>query len=318
MLATNKINITNYLSLELPFEICNIIEDYTEITTTIVCGESMKFFIKVKIVNVFNQNILEKIYLDDVSNYIVKFSSDGKKLVYLDVNNNIVYYDIYTKSKIIKNMKLIIIKDNNNYCNNYYFDRNGSYYVVSNSENTFIFDIKNNNILEPLIILPFSCSNILTDNTNEIISQNNRIFLRSDDTVYVYDLINGNKIYSFELNHLFLATISTDGNYISYYNNNTHSIDIININISIDEYNPYYKYQIKEDSEIMDIAGIAFYKDLVALYQDNGLIVIINLKTKSKIEEEIDCFDLCNMEFTKDGKYLILKIDDLVIEYITI
>jgi uncharacterized protein (UPF0335 family) len=72
MLATNKININNYLSSQLPFEICNIIEDYTEITITIICEELRQFIIKVKIINVFNKNILGEIYLDDVFSEAIK------------------------------------------------------------------------------------------------------------------------------------------------------------------------------------------------------------------------------------------------------
>ncbi len=302
MLAIKKINInTQKSNLLLPFEICKIIEDYTEIIITITCKQFKKNVMRMNIINVFNRKTLQQIYLDDIMNETIKLSSDGNKLIYLDVNNNIVYYDINTKIKT--KIKLFT-----GICpNNYYFDRNGLYYVISNNDTTYIFDINASKLLTEL---PFHCS---LDNNIIISDDYKKMFCRSDDNIYIYDLINGEKIYSLELNHLLLATMSNDGNIVSYYDNTSQSIVIININ-KIDN---KYSYLIEED--YYDIKGIAFYKDiLIALFLDHGLIVIINLKTKSKIDKEIDCFDLCNMEFTKDGKYLILKIDDLVIETIKV
>ncbi len=301
MLATKKMSLDNINNNLLPYEICKIIENYTEITTTIICKELRQYVTNINIIDVFNHKILQQIYLDDIMNETVKLTNDGNKLIYLDFNNNIVYYDI--NAKIKNKIKLLsgIIP------NNYYFDRNGLYYVISNNESTYIFDINANKLLHQL---PFHCSL-----NNLIISDDyKRIFCRSNDNIYIYDLINGNIIYSLELNHLLLACMSSDGNIVVYYDNNTENIIIVDIN-NHNNYN--YNYKIEED--YYDIKGIAFYKDLlVSLYLDHGLIVIINLKTKSKIDKEIDCFDVCNMEFTKDGKYLILKIDDLIIETIKV
>jgi hypothetical protein len=303
MLATHKINIYTEL---LPIEISKIIEDYTETIITFLCKQLKEFILKIYIIDVFSRKPLKQIYLDDIKNETIKLSSDGTKLIYLDVNSNIVYYDINTTIK--NKIKLL----SGIFPNNYFFDRNGLYFVVSNNDTTYIFDINANKLLYEL---PFN-SSIDNNEMNIIVSQNNRIFLRSDDNIYIYDLINGNRIYSLELNHLILANMSINGNLLIYSDNNYDSINIVDIN----NQNNLYNYKLEEEYyNIYNIKGIAFYKDsLVSLFLDHGLIVIINLKTKSKIDKEIDCFDLCNMEFTKDGKYLIIKIDDLIIETIKV
>ncbi len=311
MLAINKININNNdilyeINNNIPYEICKIIEDYTEITFTIVCKELRQFIIKVNLINVLNNKKLQQIFLDDVFNETIKLSSDGTKLVYLDDNYNISYYNISyynINTNINKKIKLL----NDGYPNNYYFDRNGLYYITSHLDTTYIFDINSNKLLHKL---PIHCS---LNNNIEIISKDyKKIWFRSNDNLYVYDLINGNQIYSLEINHLLFACMNSDCNLVAYYDNTIQSINILD-----NQNNNQYNYHFEED--YYDIKGIAFYKDLlVSLFLDHGLIVIINLKTKTKVEKEIDCFDLCNMEFTKDGKYLVVKIDDLIIETIKV
>ncbi len=304
MLATRKININN--NSLLPSEINKIIESYTEITFTIICEKIRQYSekIKVSLINVFTNDTLEEIYLDDVNNETVKLSSDGTKLIYLDIYSNMVYYDIHTK-----NIKKILIGLCPLY---YYFDRNGLYFITSNNNTTYIFDIIGNKLLYELPI-----HSIINDNIEMISEDYKRILCLSKNNIYIYDLINGNKIYSSSLelnqNYKFFSYTNKTMKYIIYGYDN-----IINIlNIDGDRDTHFYYKDDEEDEDINYIKGIAFYKDLVAIHY-NYYVKIINIK-QNKIEriEDTSYCVLCNrMEFTKDGKYLIIKKDDIIIETI--
>ncbi len=296
MLAVRKTNI-NFK--ELPYELNKLIEDYTEITFTIVIEELRQYIKKVKLVNVFNNEVLEEIFLDDTNFNIIKLSSDGSKLIYLDYSNNMVYYNINTKTKEkIFVMALTPL--------NYYFDRNGLYFINSGSQTTYVFDIMNRKLMYEL---PF---NTYLYHEIEMISPDyKKLLVRNNNCVFVYDLLTGKELYynNTEVNHLGLVGSDKNFNHIIMTHGPQYTIAITDINN-----NHIFEY---DEDDINNITSLIFDKDLLIIHFYN-YIKIINVKdnkTKQIEAEESTCD--CIMELI-DGKYLIIKKNEFIVETILI
>ncbi len=300
MLAIKRPNLIKYNNL--PIEIWDKIEKLAEINFIILVTNIKKSCTKVSLIDIFTKKKFKEIILDDTLNNDdtlnedIKLSSDGNFLVYLDVDYNMVYYDINSirenKRKInITKSKIIPLK--------VFFDRNGYYYCVSNSNETYIFYLKNEKYL---CSLPVSSISNISDDYNRILG-------RIDDQAKLYDLNNGNIIYSFELNHLYFANINSFGDYIIYDSYN-EAIKILNTsNNNIIEYN----------ADRNDIVYFASNNKLIALHFMD-YIYIHNLDTNKNYTIECDCNPFyCEIDFTQDEKYLVLRdnADSIIVHKIT-
>jgi hypothetical protein len=310
MLAIKRPNLNNNLKEQtLPTLLLNKIEDMLERTVSIIIYYMRRDTKLVRLVDVYNNEILKEIVIDDAYDEYIKLSTDGNYLTYLDVNNNIVYYDINNiKPKIIKILDCELFPFMTN--NIYYIDRNGLYYVISNENETIIFDINNN---KPKYNLPIST-------INNIITQDyKKILCRSNDYVKMYDFNNATELYSVQLHHLHISSMSLYGDYI-FYSSDIDTININNINNKL-EYIYVHDDNIDLDIEII-LLGIAFHPNniLVAMHFPTYILIIdmINNKIIKKIEnimfDENDRYNhdeqYYAMEFTNDGKYLIVKYSD--------
>jgi hypothetical protein len=289
MLAIKRPNLIKYNNL--PIEIWNKIEKLAEINFIILVTNIRQFCTKVSLVNIFTKNKFKEIILDDVLSYDdtindeIKLSSDGNFLVYLDIDYNMVYYDINSTSE---NKRKINITKNKIIPLKVFFDRNGYYYCVSNSNETNIFSLKNETYL---FSLPVSSISNISDDYN-------RIFGRINDQAKLYDLNNGNIIYSFELNHLYFASINSFGDYI-IYDSYDEPIKILNTsNNNIIEYSGYRN----------DIVYFASNNKLIALHFMD-YIYVHNLNTNKNYKIECDCNPFyCEIDFHYNNGYTYLVI----------
>ncbi len=319
MLAITRPNLNNILNDKLPSHLISKTEDISEKTVSLVIYYMRRDNKLVQLVDVSNGDILQEIVIDNAYDENILLSSDGKFLTYNDDNNNIVYYDIYNKTKKV-------IKLTFNRC--YYFDRNGLY-LIMNEDDTTIFDIKNNKIK---YILPFK-------SVYNIISQDyNKLYSRSDNYIKLYDFNNGSEIYSIELNNDIyysynLSRMSLTGDFIYYTYNNC--IKIININNNLEytythDMTDYHNDDIKLDDIL---ASIAFHPNnkIVILHFKTYILVIDIIQNKiiNKLENiTFDDNDRYNndseyyeMEFqscNKHEQYLIVKINNYYIQRINI
>jgi hypothetical protein len=298
MLAIKRTNINDVLNQreisKLPLNLWERVEDMLEITISILVYEIRECVMKVQIMNVYNNNIEKELFIDNAHDENIKLSSDGNLLIYMDVNFNISYLNINT-NKIIKSIN---ISNTNIFPNYYYFDRNGLYYITSNSIETYVFDINNKQLVN---IFPAS------SNYNLISEDYTKICCRSRHKIEIYDFINTNKLHSLDLNNFSLGYVDKHCNFVLYILNE-NIIKIRNIN-NKDEYN-----YVNDDYD--EITGIAFHpnNEIVALYLLNYLI-LFNMKTnKIQTIDDLPNDNLIenNIEFTNDGNYLIIKYYDSI------
>ncbi len=309
MLAISRMNISDYCN-ELPNEIHKIIEDYTTFTFTITCENLSKCIIKVNLVNIFNKKKFKEIYLYDTAmNDIIKLSSDGKQLIYLDVNFNMVYYNIDSKTKYkisLKglNLNLDIKADTLKY---YYFDRNGLFFIITNINKTYVF-----NIMESKFMYELPTCSLIVDNLEMISSDYKKIFIRTNNCVFVYDLLTGGEIYynNTEINHLGLVGTDHKINYIITAHDPQYTICINNIHN-----NEFFAYN---EEDIDNITCMILDNNLLVVHFYN-YIKIINIKDNKikQIDNVVKCLNNCNMELL-NNKYLIIKKNGLMIEIINI
>ncbi len=312
MLAIKRTHINTILNQEqisqLPLHLWNRIEDILERTVSILIYYMRRDNKLIKLVDVSNNTILKEIIIDNCYDECIKLSSDGTFLTYIDVMNNIVYYNINNTS-----INSINISNSTIFPKYFYFDRNGIYYVISSNNQIMIFDIKKK-----------ALKNIITSNSQEectmnIISEDyKKLLCRSNNYMKVYDFNNGNKLFSIQLNHLETGGISLYGNHIFYKQNN--NIIIINDRL---EYN-----YINDTEDELILNGIAFHPNnyIIALYLEMNIIIIDMIKkTVIKNIENMMFYEnerynnddsYYNMEFTKDGNYLIIKYTDCIIKKI--
>jgi hypothetical protein len=306
MLAIKRPNINNILNEQqlskLPYQLWERVEYMLEKTVLIVIQYMRRETKLIKLVDIDNNSILKDIVIDDSRDEYIKLSSDGNYLTYINYNNNtsisidMIYYNINTSIKNVIN-----ISSSGIFPKYHYFDRNGLYYVVSNKNETMIFDIQNKKLMYTLPI--FSKINIISDNYK-------KIMCRTNDYMKVYDFNNGNELYSIELNHLEMGGMSLCGNHIFYKNNNI--IKIINDKL---EYN-----YINEDIDLdFELKSIAFHPNNIwlALHFEINIIIIDMIKNNIIKNIENIMFDeneryneddsYYEMEFTKDGKSLIVR-----------
>ncbi len=313
MLSSRKMNINNY-SNELPNEINKLIEDYTEITFTITYDNLNEHCMKVNLINIFNNEILEEIYLDDTVNRTIKLSSDGTKLVYLDVNNNMSYYDINTKTKNTIELSISSLTPAQNYFADcgvpkyYYFDRNGLYFIIAGNQKTYIIDIMNKKYLYEFNYLSF-----IIDEVEMISSDYKKVFLRDYNCLYVYDLLTGDELYydDMETDDLSLGYTDKNMNYIITGNTMTNEIIIKDIN-----HNIIFNYN---EDNINDIRGMIFDKNQLVIHFNN-YIKIVNIKDNKikQIDNLQDNEDDCVMELINDKYVIIKKNFNTIIEHIKV
>ncbi len=302
MQSIHKININNiltdYQKRLLPIEIWDIIEKMTEINVAIIYEKVRQGIIKVKLINIYSNDIVREILIDncDNNNYSdneIKLSSDCKSLVYLDINNNMIYYDIDTN--MTESIKIIKSNCRPRY---YFFDRNGLYFALSGVDETYVFDIKNQLLLHkfdyPLHYIKIS------DDYNKILC------CSSLDQIHLYDFKTGDRLFFMDLHHLSFININGSADSI-IHDEMGSKIKILENNKLKFEYN-------YDDNEFFLIKGFAFYpnkcSELLALCF-TYYIKIINMKNNEiKIIDDIEpCDDIYDIEFTNDGKHLILRKD---------
>ncbi len=199
------------------------------------------------------------------------------------------------------------------------FDRNGKYYVILNEIDTKVYEI--NNKLKYI----FPISSIV----NNISENYKKLYCRSNDYIKLYDFNNGNELYSIPLHHLRTGGMSLSGDYI-FYSDNINTIKIINDNF---EYIYNHEFLEIEEHEEFDtdidliLFAVTFHSNnkLVAIHFPTYILIIDMIKNNIKKIENImfDENDRYNydpeyyvMEFTKDGKHLIVKYSDYNIKVI--
>lgn len=296
MLAIKKTNMNNILNKQqlslLPTILWKRVEYMLEKNVLMLIQYMRRETKLIKIVDTDN-NILSEIVIDDSYDECIKLSSDGNYLIYINNNNSIVYYNINNN---IMNNNVINISSSGIFPKYYYFDRNGLYYVISNTNETMVFDLKQKTLMYTLPI--GSIINLISNNYK-------KIMCRSNDYMKVYDFNNGNELFSIELNHLEMGYMSPCGNHIFYKKED--NINIINNNNIIINY--------IED----EIIGIAFHpNNIYVAFYIGPTILVIDMNTNKIIKElnddtydenkyDIDEIDY-EMEFTQDGQYLIVNI----------
>jgi hypothetical protein len=318
MLASRRMNINNY-SKDLPNEITKLIEEYTEITFSITIDNSDDGM-KVKLINVFNNEVLEEIYLDDAVDTKIKLSSDGTKLIYLDNNINMSYYDIKTKIKNKIELPLSSVTTENTkkklFFDNgvpkfYYFDRNGLYFIIVGNQKTHLIDVMNRTVSDEFLFFAYN-----TIDENDVFSSDyKRVFLRTQNNYfYVIDFIIGDILYQddIESNETCLACTDKNMNYIVTGNKTTKEIIIkdINNNNIIFNYNEY---------NIINIRGMIFEKNLLIMHFKN-YIKIVNIKNNkiTQIDNLTDNYDYSIIELIDEENIVINKNFNTIIEHIRI
>ncbi len=319
MLASRRMNITKY-SKDLPNEINKLIEDYTEITFSIIIDDTdNQNGIRVKLINVFNNEVLEEIYLDDAVDNKIKLSSDGTKVVYLDNNINMSYYDINTKTKNKIELSLSSLTTENTkkllFFNNgvpkfYYFDRNGLYFIIVGDQKTHIIDVMNRTVSDEI---PWFA--LIIDEIELFSSDYKRVFLGTNSNYFsVMDYLTGDEIYHEEVisPELCLGCTDKNMNYIITGNKTTKEIIIKNINNS----NIIFNYN---EENVNNIRGMIFEKNLLIMHFEN-YIKIVNIKNNkiTQIDNLIENLDDCVIELIDEENIVVKKNFNTVIEHIKV